>query len=223
MKLTKTKSRIIHGDCIDVLRSMPSESVDAIVTDPPYGIGYVNHYKPAPRVANDGAAYIWWLAEAFRVLRSPGALVCFCRWDTEQDFRMAIRLAGFRARGQIIWDREAHGTGDLFGDVAPQHDNAVFATKGRYRFAGPRLKSVQRAMRVAHQHRQHPTQKPTSILRTMIESLTRPHSLVLDPFLGSGSTAVAALEAGRRVIGIELEEVHVATARARVAKALGRP
>jgi site-specific DNA-methyltransferase (adenine-specific) len=73
-------------------------------------------------------------------------------------------------------------------------------------------------MRVAWQHREHPTQKPASILTTMIESLTRPGELVLDPFVGSGSTAVAARASGRRFIGIELDGGHVETARRRVAE-----
>lgn len=214
----KGRHRIIHGDCIDVLRRMPSESVDAIVTDPPYGIGYQSGFAPAAKVANDEAPFIWWLAEAFRVLRSPGAMVCFCRWDTEGEFRMAMRCARFRPRGQIVWDRETHGSGDVYADVGPRHDNAVLATKGRWRFAGPRLVSVLRAPRVAWQNRAHPTQKPVSVLTTIIESLTAPNDIVLDPFLGSGSTAVAALEAGRRVVGIELDAGHVATARARVAQ-----
>lgn len=213
--------QIIHGDCIDVLRSLPDESVDAIVTDPPYGIAYRASASKNPdwkrTVLNDEAPFIWWIAEAFRVLRDRGAMVCFSRYDVEHYFRDAMRHAGFRPRAQMVWDREYHGTGDLKGDVAPQHDTAVFATKGRFAFCGPRLRSVMRVPRVSWQSRHHPTEKPVALLQPIIESIAPPGGIVLDPFVGSGSTAVAARLAGRRYIGIELDESHVATARSRVA------
>ena len=205
--------QIVHGDCIDVLRSLPAESVDAIVTDPPYGVGWASTIG---KVQNDGRPFIWWLAEAYRVLKSKGAMVCFSRWDVEEVFRVASRAAGFKIKGQLIWDRMMFSQGDLTGAPAPQHDTAIFATKGRFAFAGPRLRSVQQAMRVAHQHRTHPTEKPVGLLRPIIEALVAPDGIVLDPFSGSGAVAVAAAGLGRRFVSIEIDGAHVTRSRARL-------
>ena len=80
-----------------MLRQMPDESVDAIITDPPYGINY--HTKgTGASIKNDKSPFIWFLYDAFRVLKSGdsgrGSLICFTRWDVEQTFIDAMKLAG---------------------------------------------------------------------------------------------------------------------------------
>lgn len=87
---------------------MPDESVNAIITDPPYGINYVS--QTGARIKNDKAPFIWFLYDAFRVLKSGGTLLCFTRWDVEQTFIDAIELAGFRVKSEVIWDKVYHGT-----------------------------------------------------------------------------------------------------------------
>lgn len=88
---------------------MPDESVNAIITDPPYGINYVS--QTGARIKNDKAPFIWFLYDAFRVLKSGGTLLCFTRWDVEQTFIDAIELAGFRVKSEVIWDKVYHGMG----------------------------------------------------------------------------------------------------------------
>lgn len=101
---------IIHGDCLQVLKSLPEASIDAIITDPPYGIDYhatrrKDKARWFPKIANDRAPFIWWLHEAARVLKPDGALLCFTRFDTEEAFRFAMRLAGLAPKAQVIWDK----------------------------------------------------------------------------------------------------------------------
>ena len=71
---------------------MPDESVDAIVTDPPYGINYIS--QTGAKIKNDQAPFIWFLYDAFRVLRPGSSIICFTRWDVEQTFIDAMKLAG---------------------------------------------------------------------------------------------------------------------------------
>lgn len=208
-------NQVMHGDCLDVLRRLPDGCVDAIVTDPPYGIGYASRVNG--RVLNDERPFIWWLPEAFRVLKVTGAMLCFTRWDVDAFWRQAARAAGFRPKGQLVWNRMVHGMGDCVGDVAPMHDTAFLATKGRFRWPGPRLKSVQTHQRPMGRARlAHPTEKPVELMRTLVEAVTAPGQLVLDPFSGSGACALAAQQAGRRFVAIELEERYVAMARQRL-------
>jgi len=136
------------------MRELSSASADCILTDPPYGIRYRtkrNADQPnwKRRITNDESPFIWWLHEAYRVLKDGGCLVCFCRWDVEDVFRMAIRAAAFAVRSQIVWDKECHSAGDTRATFAPQHENLIFATKGRFAFPHGRPRSVMRVKRVS--------------------------------------------------------------------------
>jgi DNA modification methylase len=131
--------QLMLGDCLERLKELADESVDSIVTDPPYGVDYQSAWRTdkskwKPKIKNDKAPYIWWLKDAFRVLKVGGALLCFTRYDTENDFRWAMKLAGFMPKAQIIWDKQIHGMGDLKGDFAPQHENIIFANQGKVYF-----------------------------------------------------------------------------------------
>lgn len=198
---------IIHGDTLDVLRCFDDEQFDAVVTDPPYGIRYrPNRFDS---IANDDAPYVWWLSDAYRLTRSGGALLCFCRWDVQEAFKAAIGWAGFTVRSQVIWDRDAHGIGDVHASFAPRHDVIWFATKGRFAFPNGRPPSVIKAMRLPGDALCHPNQKPVSLMRQLVRAVTRRGDVLLDPFAGSGSTLVAAAHEGRYAVGIELDAEYV--------------
>ena len=181
------------------MMSMKAESVHAVVTDPPYGIAYQS--KNLPPILNDDRPYIWWLADAYRITMDPGALLCFCRWDVQEAFRFAIEIAGFKVRSQVIWDREAHGAGDTKKTFAPQHDVIWFATKGNFAFPGPRPKSVVRSMKLAWHRMIHPNQKPIGLMTELVTSVSKEGDLIIDPFMGSGSTGQAALRSVRHSAG----------------------
>ena len=219
---------IIQGDCLQVMRQLATGSIDAIITDPPYGISYhatrrKDKARWFPKIANDTAPFIWWLHEAARVLKPYGALLCFTRYDTEEAFRFAICLAGLQPKTQMIWDKGVHGVGDCLGDIGLRHENIIFAVKGRFRFPGGRPVSVVRVQRLSSPKLMHPNEKPVELLQNLVEAVTKRGDLVLDPFLGSGTTAVAAKMADRRFIGIELDPAYARAAKARVAAVSGVP
>ena len=219
----KIRWHLAQADCIDVLRRMPDGCVDAVVTDPPYGISYrssVARYKP---IANDDRPFIWWLREAFRVTKEPGALLCFCRWDVQEAFKFAIDLAGWNIRSQIVWDRLRHGVGDTKATFAPRHDVVWFGTRGRFAFPSGRPASVLPFARVPWQRSVHPTEKPVALLRRLVRAITPLGGLVADPFAGSGSTGVAAIVEGFRFLGVELDPAYVPDARRRLARAVREP
>lgn len=220
-----TPSRIFHGDCLEVLPTLPDGFADAIVTDPPYGIDYQatrrkDRRRWLPKIANDRRPFIWFLREAFRVLKDQGAMLCFVRFDVEPDFRRAMALAGFSPKAQLIWDKVAHGVGDCHGDFAPRHENIIFAAKGRFTFPGGRPTTVLRHPRVNPRDLVHPNEKPVALLEQLIGAVTKPGEIVLDPFLGAGATACAAQRIGRRFVGVELDGKYVDIATARVALAV---
>lgn len=114
------ENTIIHGDSLTVLRQMEPESVDAIITDPPYGINYVS--QTGASIKNDKSPFIWFLYDAFRVLKSGeagrGGLICFTRWDVEQTFIDAMKIAGFNVKSEVIWENLQTEAGlSLTGDA----------------------------------------------------------------------------------------------------------
>lgn len=186
------ENTIIHGDSLTVLRQMEPESVDAIITDPPYGINYVS--QTGASIKNDKSPFIWFLYDAFRVLKSGesghGGLICFTRWDVEQTFIDAMKIAGFNVKSEVIWDK-------------------VY-------FPGSRPKDLVTFPKINSSKMVHPTEKPVGLLANLISSVTKPGDLILDPFAGSGSTLVAAKKTGRRFIGIELDDEYFSTAQRRI-------
>jgi site-specific DNA-methyltransferase (adenine-specific) len=221
--MTLEVDRIYCGDCLDLMKEMPDKSVDLVLTDPPYGIEYQSNWcKDGPRfekIVNDDAPCIEWLSDAFRVTAPDGSLVCFSRWDVEGVFKEAIEACGYRVKSQIVWDRVVHGMGDLKGQFAPRHDVAWFATVSEeFEFKGQRPPSVLTFQRPPPEAMVHPTQKPIALFERLILSLTSPGDLVLDPFLGSGTTAIACLRTGRHFIGIEKHEPYFLKAQERIDK-----
>lgn len=220
---------VVQGDCLDVLRELPDGCVDAVVTDPPYGISYQSAWRTdksqwKPKIANDDAPFVWWLHDAARALKMGGALICFCRWDVQEAFRLAIGWTGLKVRAQIIWDRVGHGAGDPAVSPAPCHDVIWYATKGRRVFHGTRPTSMVRASRLQGNALQHPNEKPLALMTSLVGSYVAPGDLVVDPFAGSGTTgaSVFTVGEGRKCILIEKEPAYADICRKRVAEAMGR-
>lgn len=196
-------SRYYLGDCLSILPTFPDRCVDLVLTDPPYLVNYQD--RTGRTIMNDHASH--WLApafrEAFRVLQDNAFCVSFYGWNKVDAFFQAWKGAGFRVVGHLVFAKTYHSSARF---LQYRHEAAYLLAKGRpalpaaplpdllpWKYSGNKL---------------HPTQKPVSSLTPIIETFSRPGAIVLDPFAGSGSTCVAARNAGRRYIGIELDETY---------------
>lgn len=208
-----------HGDCLKIMPTLEENSVDTIITDPPYGIDFQSARRTASerfdKIANDKQPYTEWIGLAVSKLKQSGSLICFSRWDVAEVFRVEIDKH-IPVRSQVIWDRGVHGLGDLKRQFAPQHDVIWFACFDDFRFEWKRPKSVIKSMRVDPQKLLHPNQKPVGLLRTLISHTAPKGGIVLDPFMGSASTGVACKIADREFIGIELDEHYFEIAKRRI-------
>lgn len=215
--------KLINGDCLEVLKGLADGSVDAIVTDPPYGIDYQSAWRTGSerhvKIANDKQPFIWWLADAARVIKPGGCLLCFCRWDVAEAFRLAIGWSGLHVGAQLVWDREVHGLGDPSSRPAPQHDLVWFAVNGSYKLPGKRPTSVYRSPRLNGDDLVHPNQKPERLLRELVTDYVPPGGTVLDPFMGSGTTGAACVREGFEFVGIELSPDYFQIAKRRIEEA----
>ena len=212
---------LILGDCLEVMKTIPDKSVDAVITDPPYGIDYQSARRTdradwKPKINNDIAPFLEWIPDAFRIIKDTGFVMCFCRWDVEEEFRTAIKHAGFILKSQIIWDKVIHGMGDLESAFAPQHENLLFATKGNYSFPGVRPKSIIREQRVHPDKMIHPNEKPVNLYYKLYHSLLNKNDSMVDCFCGSASSGEAAIKFGCNYIGIDNSDYYFPLAEKRI-------
>lgn len=231
-------AEMIHGDCLDVLRGMPDASVDAVVTDPPYCAGAVSEAQRT-RAAGQGlrsenirrfgwfvgdnmgtAGLVWLLrsiaVEAVRVVKPSGSVLMFCDWRMVASLQPAVESAGLRFQNLVVWDKEHMGLGQGF---RAQHEMILHYSNGSPEYHDRGTSNVLRAKRVRGDDREHQTQKPVDLMARLIRVVAPLGGLVVDPFAGSGSTGVAAVQEGRAFIGVERDPQHVETARKRLADA----
>lgn len=194
------KQRIVRGDCIEVMSAWPSESVNFILTDPPYLVNYVD--REGRSIANDVSGE--WLRPAFeqmyRLLERDSFCVSFYGWSKTDQFFDAWKAAGFQVVGHMTFPKRYTSTTRY---LRYQHEGAYLLAKGRP--AVPKHVIGDVLDWVYSGNKLHPTQKPLAVLIPLVESFSRPGGLVLDPFAGSGSTCAAAKLLGRKYLGIEMD------------------
>lgn len=212
------------GDAREVLPSI--DEVSLLLTDPPYGIGFKSNHGGGARFGaiqgdgkheHDGVLDI--IAMAVRKLRNSRHAYLFGPFTTQ-----GMAEVGLTSGCELIWDKQYMAMDDLNIPWSKQHERITFATKegkanrskgyGRLS-ARMRKGSVLRCLRFSGPGvKRHPTEKPTYILRQMIESSSLMDDLVLDPF--AGSTLVAAVMESRKAIGIEIDERYCEVAAKRL-------
>lgn len=212
---------IYNCDCIEGMRELPADSVDVIVTDPPYGMDYQSHRRKERYGRIKGDKNLDFLDDSFRemkrVLKDDSAIYVFASWHNIDVFKEAFERY-FKLKNIIIWVKNSHGSGDLKGAYAPKYEMILFGHKGRSLLRGKRMEDVLQCDRVSGSKSVHATQKPTLLLKELIANSSDEGAIVLDPFLGSGSTAVAAVEVGRHYVGYELSEDYCEIAHHRIAQ-----
>jgi len=217
--MTLHRHTLIHGDCVQVLPSIPSESVDFVLTDPPYLVGYRSRDGRSVTGDSGGA----WLKPAFaqmrRVLKADGFCFSFYGWPHADRFMEAFRAAGFRPVGHFSFPKRYVSS---VGHVRCQHECGYLLAKGNPNRPRQPLGDVI-AWPENTGNKLHPTQKPVSVLLPLIETYSAAGETVADPFAGSGSTLLAAKMLGRNWLGVELDATHHATAVKRLAQEGNQP
>lgn len=198
---------IYLGRCEDVLPSLSSESIDMVLTDPPYGVRYVSNMRQIKfdGIANDDRVPVEWVREIKRLSKFRTPVYWFACDESLEETKQAIASIGFGLNTMLVWDKQAMTGGNL-NDYGSQTEYIVFGTNGPVKLNGSRDPNLISVPRVNPKVMVHPTEKPTQLLSYLIVRSTAPGDVVLDPFMGSGATIAAARDLGRRAIGIELEE-----------------
>ena len=217
---------LYHGDCLEVMKELPDNSVDAVITDPPYGIDYLspwtdNHTK----IVND---YLptWsevlpaWLTEMRRVITDTGCCCCCCCGGGKTPVTALFTIEFikyFNLIQTLIWDKQTVGLGWRY---RPSYETIVIGSKSKDKYSffdtSHNCSNIIRMNNVIPQKGEHPTVKPVPLMGKLLNIHTRPGNLILDPFAGSGTTAIACIRLGRKYILIEKEEKYCEIAARRI-------
>ena len=247
---------IYNADCFELMDKMPAESVQLILTDPPYGIHYQNNFtsEKLPVLTGDtGIDYPAFARKCFRILKNNSHAYFFTRFDKYPYHYQCLIQAGFTVKNCMVIEKGQGGnTGDLYGGYANNCEWIIFCHKGRRVFSRTRLlknskpagrpgsrkgnpvqeyktrffccwfgsdypKSTYNSAWRIKQGFKHPTMKNAKCLEWLIQISSNPGDTVFDPFVGSGSTAIAAINTGRAYLGSEIDVSHYQLAQKRIA------
>ena len=204
-------NKIYNMDCFEGMKLLEDNSVDLVLTDPPYGINYYSGYykkgNPHKPIENDDTLFIP-IDKLWRVLKPTGAMFIF--------YSHKVPLIDKRIRNIIIWVKNNWSAGDLYKDFGNQYECIAYMPKEKFKIHSKRYSNVWKFDRISAGNLLHPTQKPESIIRRLIKIATETGDLVLDCFMGSGTTAVACKQLGRNFIGFEISEEYCKIANKRL-------
>lgn len=228
------------GDCLEIMAGWPDESIDSLTTDPPYCSGAVSEARRTSANGqglrsenlirfgwfvgdNMGTAGLTWLLRTVaiasqRAVKASGHFLCFCDWRMLSALQPAIESTGLRFQALVVWNKGVMGLGVGF---RAQHELVMHFTYGAPDYHDRSFGNVLTCPRVGDE-RFHQTEKPVDVMQPLVVVTSPEGGLVADPFMGSGSTGIAAIRSGRRFWGIEKDPAHFETARRRCVDELGR-
>ena len=245
------KNTILLGDSLEIIKTIPSKSVDLIFADPPYNLQLKDTlYRPDQTIV-EAVTQDWdkfntykeydnfteqWLKESKRILKKGGALWVIGSYHNILRVGTSIQNHGFWILNDIIWHKTnpmPNFRGTRFTNA---HETLLWCTTSReakYTFNYQNLKELndgkqmrsdwyipicsgKERLRENNNQRSHPTQKPEALMYRIILSSTNKGDIILDPFLGSGTTAVVTKKLQRNFIGIEQDKEYISLAKKRL-------
>lgn len=209
--------QLILGDCLEVMKELPDNSIDLVLTDPPYLMKYRSDwrkYKYDFIKNDDNEDWIPLLFETInRVVKNNSSILLFCSKETIPLF---LEYGGkyFNTKNMLVWVKNNQTAGDLYCDFGNKVEYILHFQKGRNKLRGKRDSNVLFYNKTANKF--HPTEKPVDLLEYLIEKLSDEGNLVLDCFAGSGTTGIACVNTNRDFIGIEKDEKYFEIAKKRI-------
>jgi adenine-specific DNA-methyltransferase len=204
---------VFNADCLDTMARMPAQSVDFVLTDPPYSVSYKDRLGRS--IANDDSQD--WITPAIvnleRVMKPNTLAVMFYGWPQVEAIGKAAQRAGLRAVGSFCLSKR-YSSGAFY--TSRHHESAILFAKGKPPRPANPPRSVLPFPYTGNGY--HPTQKPVEPLREMVRAYCPVGGVVFDPFAGSGSSLVAALLETRLALGCELNPEYAETAQKRCAE-----
>lgn len=213
-KIKQYTNKILNADSLNIIDKLPLESIDLIISDPPYGQNLSYGIKKI-KIKNDNN--LKWLFSfaynAFRILKPNSFCILFWQWRTYIDLVDTMKKAGFSIKTIAIWNKIGPGLGK---GITEQYELIIFFRKGHAkckRFRG-NIFSYPKICR----NSKHPHQKPIELIKEILNLVSKKRDFVLDPFLGVGSTVIACHETQRNYLGIEVNKKFYEIAKIKLQK-----
>ena len=216
-----------QGDCLEVMKSIPTGSVDLVLTDPPYNIARDNNFQSMGRAGIDfgewdkGADLFSYIDEVYRVLDKNGSFIVFNDWKNLGDISRYAENLGFVTKDMLRLEKTNPMPRNRDRRYITDYECAIWFTMPKAKWVFNRQHDKYQRPKFVHSIDKglHPTQKSLGLMTDLINIHSNEGDVVLDCFLGSGSTGVAALNTNRKFIGIELDKDYFKIAEERINQA----
>lgn len=227
VKLEKFQCKLINANCLDIISKIPDETVHCVITDPPYsmkhsqggctskklGKAFTRNIHQGNKILDFDLSikFSEWLPEIYRILKPNAHCYIFCNDKNLQELLNETSKVGFKESNVLVWIKN-NATPNRW--YMKNCEFIVFLYKGNaVPIHNMGDKAAIECKNINGKDKLHPTQKPVDLLSILVRNSTNPEDIILDPFMGSGSTGVAAIINDRQFIGIELEEEYYLTAK----------
>jgi site-specific DNA-methyltransferase (adenine-specific) len=226
------QATLYRGDCLDILPTLGP--VDAVIIDPPYssgartaaeirgrsGMQRGQRWKPKPlhndRMTTTG--FLWTMRHVasfcYDLLPDGGSFLSFIDWRQYPQLYAVLESVNFGIQTLVVWDKRDMGLGNGFRN---QHELIIHASKGTPTIYDRGTANVLQCKRL-QQSEDHAAEKPQALLEALLRVITKEGDTVLDPMMGSGTTGAAAVQLGRRFIGIEKQPPDFETAKRKISQ-----
>lgn len=221
---------LYNKDSLELMRLMDSESVDMIITDPPYSSGGLNNYQkqlpPSKKYQQTGTkksypdflgdnkdqlSHIYWcalwLGQCFRILKSGSVICVFTDWRQLSATVNAVQMGGFLFRGIVTWNKGLQCR-PLMGGFRNQCEYVVWGTKGKFNRQTSNCLPNFFTHPINHKEKLHVTAKPIGLIDDLLKIVGEPSKVIFDPFTGGGSVGVSAIQSGHKFIGCEISKEY---------------
>jgi len=198
---------LYQGDCLELMETLPSASIDAVITDPPYSTPTVASFgRKVVKRLSDLAIQEFYFGEIkrriARCMKEEAPLLAFCD-DAYYPVLFSL-FYDWQQTNLLVWDKGRIGMGNPF---RRQHELIFYANRG-----GVQVQSdsahLPTVMKAGLNKEYHGAEKPVDLIQRLVAGLLSPKAVVFDPFMGSASTGVAATASGRSFIGCELDPIY---------------
>lgn len=219
---------IRQGDCLELMKDIPDESIDLVVTDPPYKIvqgGCTNkavrlkgsnqeQLKKGTLFNNNSIKFNEWIPEVYRVLKNNSHCYIMSNDRNINELLNICEKVGFKLLNILVWGKSKHSPNRYY---LKNCEFIVFLRKGKAKNIN-NMGTKQLLLIDNVENKNHPSEKPIKLMEILIKNSSNEKDIVLDPFLGSGTTGVACVNTNRNFIGIELDEKYFKIAKERIEK-----
>lgn len=211
-------NKLYNSDCLEIMKDMPDNSVDLILTDPPYLIDYQSNHRKNKfdKIENDADPEFikTYISECYRILKNNRAAYIFTDYKTYDFFKPIFENSGFKLKNALIWVKNNWGGGDLEGAYGHRYEMIMYGHKGRRLLTGKRYDDVLYFNRI--KPGPHPTEKPIDLLEYLIINSTEENEIVFDGCAGVGTSLIAAINTNRKYIGVEIKDLYYNEAQKRL-------